>query len=255
MKKFLFALPLFFTGFIIIACCKKPKKCHNCGVVIAKNYFYIPDSGKYINSQINSPDTKMWFKDSMAIIETYAAVIDIDYKGHETRKMVLSSYTFVDLKNEWYYQYHSFTDTATLVIQFTPHNADSVQVNTIMWTFFNRGINEVSESEMAIEDTIIDKVNYKRKQFIYPIYTKDEIWKETGIAYYRCDKTGTLFTYGDDYSKQVKCPMVKVEFLQSPLHKSMGTLSEIVYDRNELTAEELKVFDAWEANEKKHPMK
>ncbi len=256
MKKIVFFLPLVLVTAVIAACYYEPAKTATRGMVIAKNYFYNPSSGKYISSPENSPDTKMWFKDSMAIVESIGAIIEIDEKGHETREMKLANYTFVNLKTKSYYQYHSFTDTATIEKKFTPFNKDRLLIHTLMWNFFNHEIENTSEREMEINDTTINQVTFKRKQFIHSIHSGNENWKETTIAFYRCDKAGTIFRYGDNYSKQMECPMVKVQFIPlPPLPMSSSTLSEIVYISDTLTAQELKVFDAWEKNEKKYPIR
>jgi hypothetical protein len=61
-----------------------------------------------------------------------------------------------------------------------------------------------------------------------------------------------LFTYDTLLSKQVGCPLVKV-YGYSPIKKGIPTSAEINFLSDTLSKNELKIFDAWEKNEKKTP--
>lgn len=253
MNKFIALLILCF--FFLVGCINKSKQCSSCGTVIARNYYYDTSNNKYKTSEFYSPSTKMWFKDSAAIVKTMGFVIDTDTNGYTSTEMKLAYYTYIDLTNKGFYQYNSFTDTATIIKKFTITDSNSLQVESVMWGFYDLPIKKSEENLKILSDTAVEGVKYKRKSFVNSFQGRnDSVFKNTVVAYYRCDKTGTLFRYGDNFSEEEPCPMVRIEFLPLP-PLSLQSLLEVEFISDKLTPEELKVFNAWEQNAKKYPVK
>ena len=187
---------------------------------------------------------KVWRKDSLAIEEVKSLKIVSDDKG--TRQTtVLEGFRFNNLRSKTVYEYKTFSDTATLSRKyFLDDSSVSIQGG---WNFrFKRNV-EFSKSPEHLNDTLIDRVIFKRLR----VYVKNS--KIFMDCYFRCDKKNTFFTHDLLLSKKVGCPLVKF-LTYSPIRKNPGQSAEISFLSDSLTNEELKVFDAWEKNLKKYPV-
>ncbi len=254
MKKFI--VPLISISFLL-ACATVGRKTGSCGTVIAKQYDYDSVENRYVTSEIYSPSTKMWFKDSAVIVKTMGLVIGTDTNGHTHTEVKLAYYTYIDLTKKGFYQYNSFTDTATIMNKFTVTDSNSLQIESIMWSFYDFPIKQVDDFFKILPDTSIADVTYKRKSFIQSFHGRnDSLFKNTIVGYYRCDKMESLFRYGENFSKEEPCPLVRAEFFPlPPLLPSWKSLMEVEFVSDSLTPEELKVFSAWEKNAKNNSVK
>jgi hypothetical protein len=245
---------LFFLSFITLSC-KAQKNCNNCSTVIAKQYDYDSVENRYVTSEFYSPSTKILYKDSTVIVKAMGLVIITDTSGHTTTEVKLAYYTYIDLTNKSFYQYSSFTDTATITTKFTVTDSNKSQVETVLWSFYDLPIKQADSFFKILPDTSITGVIYKRKSFIQEfIGRNDRLFKNTIVGYYRCDKMKTLFRYGENFSKEEPCPFVRAEFFSLPLLPRSKSLMEVEFVSDTLTSEELKVFDAWKKNAKKYPV-
>lgn len=254
MKKFIVA---FISISFLLACATVGRKNGNCGTVIAKQYDYDSVKKRYVTSELYSPSTKMYFKDSAVIVKTMGLVIGTDTNGHTHTEVKLAYYTYIDLTKKGFYQYNSFTDTATIINKFTVTDSNSLQIESIMWSFYDLPIKQIGDFFEILTDTSIAGVTYKRKSFLQEFHGRnDSIFKNTIVGYYRCDKLQTLFRYGENFSKEEPCPLVRVEFFPlPPLLPWWKSLMEVEFVSDTLTPEELKVFSGWEQNAKKYPVK
>jgi hypothetical protein len=241
-----------FLSLFIFLSCSAQKKCKNCGIVVFKNMFYEPSLKKYVHDEPYGPDTKVWFKDSIAIVKTmgiHAPTVN----GVETkREVVLMFYTFIDLRKMLFYKYATFYDTAKIIQSYNKVQADTVFWN-VNWRFYQYHDIPYTEPLENLPDTIIEGKVFQRIRIINKP-TIDTTNIRTSIAYFDCERKGTMFQIDKSLSEKKGCPMVKYYIL--PSIKYAGAIAgEIEFVSDKLTPEELKIFDAWERNVKKYPIK
>jgi len=73
------------------------------------------------------------------------------------------------------------------------------------------------------------------------------------LAYLRCDKKNSIFHYDRAFDEKMGCPVTRIEFRDEDI--KAFAVGEMEFVRDKLTAEELKVFAAWERNAKLNPVK
>ncbi len=241
----------FIVLYFLIVSCTADKPCSNCGIVIAKIYFYDTTVNKYISKQTYGPDTKVWFKDSLVIEK--AMGINIAFtNGHETgRKVIFMNYTFINLSKKSVYEYNSFSDTAKLVKKYILPDWNNGDVG---WKFYAYKDLPRTESPEQMNDTVMNGILYKRLRLISKKLLNGRENKQITIAYFRCDKKGTMFQYDKHLSESIGCPMIS--FYNTPTPQNpFAAAADIEFVTNTLTQEELKVFAAWERNAKLNPVK
>jgi uncharacterized protein YlzI (FlbEa/FlbD family) len=170
---------------VFIASCKMQKATSNYGTAINRVREFDSLTQNFTKETI-FPDMKIWYKDSL-IIETIRAVNFTTDNGITSVKTPIAYYVFFDRTTKAFYHYSSFSDTAQLLMSYT--QSDSVDIKGIGgWPFYlNRKIHFV-EPINALKDTTINNVLYKRIRYIE---NGDNI-HGTIIAYFRCDKKGSL---------------------------------------------------------------
>ena len=109
---------------------------------------------------------------------------------------------------------------------------------------------EPAKDPLVLPDTVRNGVHYKRITF--PLTKSNET--ETRItAYFRCDKTGTLFQFNKALTRRMGCPMTRYESVSAGENPFIAA-SEIDFVRASLTVKEMKIFTAWERNAKINPV-
>jgi hypothetical protein len=217
-----------------------------------KKIFYEPALKKYVHDEPYGPDTKVWFKDSVAIVKTMGISINTDSNNIEIRTVGLMHYTYIDLRKMVFYKYINFSDTAKIIQSYNQAQADTVFWN-VNWRFYQYHDIPYTEPLQNMPDTVMDNKVFKRIRIINkPINDTTNI--RTSIAYFDCERKGTMFQIDKTLSEKIGCPLVKYYIL--PSIKYAGAMAgEIEFVTDKLTPEELKVFDAWEKNVKKYPVK
>jgi hypothetical protein len=190
---------------------------------------------------------KVWYKDSVCIQEIRGVNTATDTANNTTVTYPLLFCRFIDLKTKTMYDYKTFSDTAkTFKKAVLP---DSV-LSDAGWNFYSEKHPKIQGVPKPLSDTLIDDVNYKRAKINFKAYDPAKSYL---IACFRCDGKGDMFSLEKDYSRKINCTMVK--FFDYKVGAAMPFASiEVSYLSNELTKEELNVFDAWEKNEKENPV-
>jgi hypothetical protein len=214
----------------------------NSGIVLVKHTIF--DTAP-ISHPVYRDTLKIWYKNDQAIEKITRVEFNEDIDGRKSMEITVLYYTFVDPRSASYYCYKNFSDTAVIIKR---GHIDSFE-NDGGWNFYtNRNI-QFKDSPEFLADTVINEVNYKRVKFKQQIRQRSL----TSIAYFRCDKKGSMFTFYKSYSDEIGCPMMRHD--NFPLNKSENPVSaEIDFVSDTLTREELKVFEAWERNARENPV-
>lgn len=230
--------------------CKAQKKCNNCGIVVYKMLLYKPAIKRYVREETYYPETKVWFRDSTAIVKTMGIYFNTDSNNIETRKAEAMYYTYIDLRKMIFYKYGFFSDTAKVIQSYNKTQADTV-VWGVNWRFYEPKNIPYSEPLQNMTDTVIEKKVFKR---IRLINNSENDTNKISIAYFDCTQKATMFVINKALTDIAGCPMVKYYIL--PSIRWPGALAgELDFVSDKLTPEEVKVFDAWKKNVKKYPVK
>jgi len=214
----------------------------NVGIIQLKSTFY------NTNGTIAFSDLKkVWYRDSLSIEQVNKTNFETSAGATTVTSSVLI-YRLIDLDSRTLYDYKSFSDTALIVHK-------SVLPDSMMldygWSYYSKEVRQIQGVPQALNDTVIDNISYKRFRFNF---SRDDLHKSYKIGYYRCDKKGRQFSLEKQFSEKLNCTMMK--FVEFRVDNSNPTASlEIEFLSDSLTADEHKVFDAWEKNIKKYPVK
>ena len=248
--------PLLFFVLPFFSTCNEQKECTNCGSVLWKKRILDKTTGKFI-SPINERDRKTWFMDSLIIGEGSHVDIIEDEFGKVTYKTYAGEYTFIDLRTKTFYEYQTFSDTARIVDSY--RQPDSGR-NKRGWNFFSTNTLFPEENLRDIPDTIINNQVYKRiESFKIVEITNPEEQKFLGkgqkillVGYLRCDSIKSGLSLDKTIEKKTGCSVLRLDQI-APSDKSY-LVTEIESVSTKLTAEELRVFKAWERNAKNNPV-
>jgi hypothetical protein len=194
--------------------------------------------------------SKLWFKDSFIVEEANQLSIYTDPYKNETWEFTLGRYIFIDLRNKSFYEYNSFSDTASLLRKYTQEDSTHVDGG---WNFYAyRNFMPVDGLE-ELTDTISDGITYKRIRSNRTFKTDKGPTQSELIGYLRCDKKGTIFTLDRAFSEKIGCPLTKAETKSFP--QKFWFSIELEFASDKLTQAELKVFSIWEKYAKENPVK
>lgn len=247
IKSFAFKVRLICTVSFFAFCRPAvPTKPANAGLVTVNAFFYDTIQQKFVYSPTDWPENKIWYKDSCTIQQLTGINLEQDKDGRFRRKVLINGYLFINLRTKSFYEYSSFSDTAQVKRQYT--QPDSVDIDG-GWNFYNQK-DIGSNIYTALSDTTMDGIEYRRYQFNKMWGNKDH----STIGYLRCDRTGSLFEFGQATGQKLGCPIVRLDdFIVKPGQNRSS--ARIDFLRDNLTAEELKVFAAWEKNARKNPVR
>ncbi len=236
----------FFLISILIASCASQHSFTKEGVVKHAIRFYDSLTQQYTNEDL-FPDMNVWYKDELYIEEIKTSE-RWDSNGITTHKTPLAYYLFMDRKSKAFYQYSSFSDTARIIDKYIQSDTDSMR-GLGGWPFYRNWDIKVTGPIKTLTDTIINYITFRRAKI--PIESNGFL--VTIIAYARCDRRGSVFQYDKNLGNKIGCPVTKMEYLPSSVDPTPIS-SEIHFLRDNLTKEELKVFEAWKKNIKKNPI-
>ncbi len=232
----------------ILMSCNTQRHCTDCGTVLVAIKQYDSATGQYDKQGI-MPDFNIWYKDSVIIEEIKAVNIETNTSGVTTMATPVDHYIFIDLRTKMFFVYRNFSDTAKIMDKYT--QPDSVEIRgTGGWRFYARNDLPKTEPLIYLTDTLIAGVIFKR---IRIINSNDEN-NPVIIGYLHCDKKNSIFKFDKALSEKMGCPMVRFDYLPSPKNP-VPTSAKIEFVSDSLTKEELQVFEAWEKNAKKYPVK
>ncbi|MET0395138.1 MAG: hypothetical protein ABW019_18470 [Chitinophagaceae bacterium] len=190
---------------------------------------------------------KIWYRDS-SVVQEINNIATTTAAGITRTEYILMLYRYIDLRNKVLYDYKSFSDTSAIT-----HKAilpDSM-MQDYGWSFYSDKILRIKGVPEPLSDTVISNIEYKRLKFSFE-------WQDPKknflIGYLRCDGKGNQFSLEKSYSRQMNCTMVKFFDFMVGMRKPYGS-QEVDFISDTLTAEESKVFDAWERNARQNPVK
>ncbi len=228
--------------------CKAQNNYKNAGVVIHKTRTYDALSDSFVLPKYIK-DFKVWHKDSLIIEEANHLSIHTDPYKNETWEFILDKYIFIDLRTKSFYEYSSFSDTATLLRKYIQD--DTVHIDG-GWNFYAYTQLVPDYNPENLPDTIINNISYKRFKRSRKVSTEDGEKTSIFIGYLRCDKKSSIFQFDKAFSEKMGCPLVMFESKIIP--KTTWVKAQLEFASDKLTPEELKVFSAWEKYAKKNPV-
>lgn len=220
--------------------CKTQYAPNSMGLVIQKVRTYDSSTNSFILPKYFK-DFKIWYKDSLVIEEANHLTISTDAFQNETWEFILDKYIFIDLRNMSFYEYNSFSDTATLLRQYTQD--DSVHIDG-GWNFYSYTPLVPDYNPETLTDTTMYGVTYNRFKRSRTILNDDCKKISVFIGYLRCDKKGSIFQFDKAFGEKMGCPLVMYEAKIIPDITWIKNELEFVADK--LSPEELKVFATWE---------
>lgn len=193
-----------------------------------------------------SASSLIWYSDSAVIMEI--PTIRFESKNGEPaiRNDTIMHYLFIDLKTMSFYQYGTFTDTATL--QKSYWQPDSLYIDG-GWNFYYAKKVVMLDKPESLSDTAINSILYKRVKFST---AEKQSRGSYAIGYIRCDRGRSVFSCEQLYSDSINCIMDKIESYNTITNKK-ETATGTKFLRDSLNKDELKVFYTWERYAKKHP--
>lgn len=182
-------------------------------------------------------DRRIWYKDS-SFIQEVITIFFRDSFGKKSREIFVDHYLFHDLRTENFYEFSSFTDTATMLNSYKLNRGDEYPG---AWNFMKSEKNKYATSSVRPNgDTVIDKVVYKRMAFSQNV-GKGEFSTE---IYLRCDRNHPFFKLFRYYSEIFGCDCVKI-INYYPRTLIPSTTTELEFQRDSLAEEEINIFNTW----------
>jgi hypothetical protein len=192
---------------------------------------------------------KIWQKDSVFIQCVYTSVSSsVDgIQGATAYEPLL--YRYMDIRSKFYFDYYHFSDTAVcfrtgkLASELITDNTHNLTINLANESRF-----PIKSMPVVLGDTIIDNERFKKIRF-------NTLYSDTSRTYcIGLIKTGCTNYFKSKesyYSKQLGGCLVCIwEYYDNNTYPSVRSDYEDVADT--LSAEELKVFAAWERNAKNY---
>jgi hypothetical protein len=212
------------------------------GVVLNTTRFYNKEGKPVFTHYL-----KLWYKDSLCIQEIRGVNTVRDTSGITTVTYPLLFCRFMDLKSKTMYDYKTFSDTATIVKKAVL--PDSILLDA-GWNFYSEKDPKIIGTPEPLSDTVIENVEYKRAKFYFSLYNPKERYL---IGFFRCNGSSDMFSLEKEYSRKINCTMVK--YLDYKVGQARPFASiEVSYLSDKLTDNELRIFTAWEKNERENPV-
>jgi hypothetical protein len=231
--------------------CQGQKSCTNCGAVVVKARYFDTATNSY-RPFPNEPDHKKWYKDSLVIEEIYRIYQYNDPYGNITWEIKVEHYKFLDLRSWQIYEYSNFSDTAKMIRKCIIGDSSCIRQG---WRFWDKvGFMRTYGTLHDMPDTIINGESFKRVKRLVETEVSRGKTVESSYAYFSIPKKGKLFAFDYPYSQIVGYPLVRFEQIYEPF-PDLNSYAEVEYLPRTLTAQELKVFAAWERNAKAHKKK
>ena len=112
-------------------------------------------------------------------------------------------------------------------------------------------VRRIQGTPQELSDTLIGNLTYKRIRFNF---MGDNSTKGYKIGDYRCDEKARMFSLEKNYSKKINCTMTRFEDFQFGFAGPFATV-EIEFLSDSLNNEQLRIFDVWQNNIMKYPIK
>ncbi|MDB5202030.1 MAG: hypothetical protein JWQ27_1439 [Ferruginibacter sp.] len=184
---------------------------------------------------------KLWFKDSMIICAARAYRKEelndsVIYEGYDLYK-----YSFLDLKTMRCQDYYNFSDTARPFTNYILHKEKGEAVG---WGFYNdNSFENRADSLISLPDTTIDGSIFKRLKTV----NMYKPFKDEYIIYFKCPAKQSMFSLDRRLEKKYpNCKIVRTDLVDS--NAVIGATFEYAIERENLTANEEKIFRKWKEN-------
>lgn len=187
---------------------------------------------------------KIWYNGNLTIQEIIQTDFNTDTSGRQTMKQYVKHYLYINRETRSFYQYSTLSDTATISKSYK--QPDSIRVDG-GWNFYHPMSIDFIGNPETLTDTIVNDILYSRIKY----FRKQGKHEFFSVVYFRCDLPNSMFSIFKPVEQG--CPSVKVLDYSNDISALSG-FSEIHFLANQLTADEIKIFDAWKKNEKKYPV-
>ncbi|MBX2939975.1 MAG: hypothetical protein KF880_07840 [Ferruginibacter sp.] len=212
------------------------------GVVEKINYTIKLGVGVNANDTLLYKSNKIWFSDSMVIIEAKVVFHPNDNEKSVGLKYPVYKFIFLDLKTMRYQDYFSFSDTA-----FVQCNYKTTGENEFVeWRFWRTGLHD-SEKFDVLGDTLIHGIQYTLLKTVGKEKQKAGIHE---YHYMRCNVPQLIFHIRDGGIEQnfKGCKVFKYEMFSEILELVDGIEFRFLSDT--LTDYERSIFKQWSENAK-----
>ena len=191
---------------------------------------------------------KLWQKDSTVIQENYTIKTNTTH-GVKTTKYIPLFCRYIDLKTRCFYDYLSFSDTATC---YRTGKIDHLTREDNGYHFFWDHVYEISSSPTMLSDTTIKGQTYMRAKY----YLKDvDSTRVFFIGFFPVKQSYNFFSIEDKFSRQKNWFMkINHEYHQNRANFP-SVISEVDFIENKFSEAETQVFNAWEEYARDHPVK
>lgn len=248
VRTILFVFLFCYAPVIFLSCCLEKETMKSNGSLILTYFTKDSITNELTPAPHIFPAHKIWYKDSLVIEEVVGLNMGNDTSGKDTTWLTQEPYIFIDLRKDYYYKYKSFSDTTAMIDAV--YKYDSIKWG-IPWDFYTAKGSYYGFSSTSQPDTSIKGVSYKRLLVYKPNYLEGKNNMSSYILYMRCDKKNTLFQFDKKLGDKLGCPIIRID--------DKNSVSELQFITDNLSKEELRIFDAWEKNAKnyqvKHPRK
>ena len=182
---------------------------------------------------------KIMYKDNLSIQEVPVINFSKDSAG-EKSSIKIKHYSYLDSEKNLCLNYYTFSDTAKAWKQY--FNIDSVIVDG-GWNFLSNK-NFEYDSSANLPDSVMNGVTYGRVR-LYKRRNGSDIYFD---LYTNCARKNTSITIFKAISDSLGCPVVRDE---TYIKGKIFMIRELEFVFDELSQDELQVFEAWEKNAKK----
>lgn len=244
-------LYIFFFAFFLS--CKTTKSSYDSWVALYRNRIWDDRKGFVLPEY--ERDTRSLCYDSLIIVERQRLNIH-RHNGKQTSWNVdVIGYTFIDLRTKSFYEYDTFSDTATIKDSYIQPASGRVKGG---WNFFDAPKKAV-KINIALPDTVLNGVLVERIKNIY--YTDLSETEASGerIIYLACKSPAPFFFLEKIEGEKSKCPIIRRDILScvpsSNCSKTIKGFEEIEVFKSTLSFAEMKVFKAWKKNSLLYPAK
>lgn len=218
------------------------------GVAVLRTKVWNDKLKKYV-SQDHTADMKIWYKDSCLIYHTTPTICEV--MGEDTTYVndvgkTLDMYTFQN-GHSMLWEYTDFSAAARMRMSAQFNDSVGWSVNNLVALAFEEDV--LRHPMESLPDTVIDHVLYKRvKNESIRLWQDPEEDEYTVIGYMRCDKKDLPFRLNKRFDDKMGCILTRIEYKIN--NRSPWFLIELDFQADQLSADEVSIFNSWEKNAK-----
>ncbi|MET0392488.1 MAG: hypothetical protein ABW019_05075 [Chitinophagaceae bacterium] len=249
-NRIIFLLVLFLSGTILVSWRYK-SDCKNCGIAVLSIKVWNAAAGKYVSKDYRN-DIKIWYKDTFLIYHTRPTVSEATGNRSYVADVgkTLDTYTFQNGHSRLW-EYADFSAAAPVKMSASFNGTTGWSVNNLAPIAFGEELFKLPMENLP--DTVIDQVVYKRvKNEHIKLYNDPDADEYSFIGYLRCDKKDLPFRLNKKFDEKMGCTLTRIEYRINKV--SLWFLIELDFVADQLSAEEVAIFDSWEKNAQQDPV-